>query len=679
MDVMESYMGVGKLKNLFKIIKDEGLDTFLYLIKEKNDAKKSEEARYRKYVKLDEPRINEKYLCSGYSNEIEILELNEESTISSLKKAALESDCAYIGLKQSNVMLHENGCEIMNRYIVKRKRQGIICDVIYGNEDTIDTRTGKRTAPKFKPEYSFDTLLSYNYIGDFACIRKEVLVQCLDEINEISDRLLYEILLRLSLKKNVRFDIINTVLWHNLCGRERKSTQNLTELKREILREYGIKSCVTENISDAEIQYVDYEYHGELISIVIPSKDNPQLLAKCLDSIKENTPHANYEIVVVDNGSSPANKDRYKRLADTFEKACMYIYEPMEFNFSRMCNIGAANASGKLLLFLNDDIEIIPQKYCTDMCRDWLEILAGQALVSNVGAVGVKLMYPDGNSLQHVGVVNYEKAGLAHIYARAKDDDSVKDYRNKAVYNYLCVTGACIMVEKSKFIQVGGFNEQFAVTHNDIELCFHLYKEGYSQVQRNDIALLHHESFSRGDDNKEKELRNMRERELLYLLYPDYEKWDPYYSPCLEQLEFDCNINTDIYSVIYIRPKKTNMQIGEVKQSDWDKPGVKAQVTSCTFREDLQIRGYIYRETGNYRAGLTPYIILFNEHNTYEVKAESICDRVFHERKGIDRHINFAPFFCGINTDEMEKGRYSIGIYAGKEMMNTNITVNVGR
>lgn len=672
-------MGVGKVKNLFKIIKDEGLDTFLYLIKEKSDANKSEDARYRQYVKLYEPRINEKYLCGEYSNEIEVLVFNEESTISSLKKAVIESDRTYIGLKHCNVMLHENGCEIMNRYIGKLKRRGITCDVIYGNEDTIDTQTGKRTAPKFKPEYSPDTLLSYNYIGDFACIRKELLIECLDEIKDNSGQLLYEILLILSLRKNVRFDIINTVLWHNLCGKERKSTQNLTKLKQELLREYGINACVAENASNAEIQYVDYEYHGELITIVIPSKDNPKLLAKCLNSIKENTPYANYEIVVVDNGSSPVSKEGYKRLADTFEKSCMYIYEPMDFNFSRMCNIGAANASGELLLFLNDDIEIIPQKYCTDMCRDWLEILAGQALQTGVGAVGAKLMYPDSNKLQHIGVVNYEKAGLAHIYAKAEDDASVKDYRNKAVYNYLCVTGACIMIEKSKFLQVCGFNEQFAVTHNDIELCFHLYEEGYLQVQRNDIALIHHESFSRGDDNKEKELRNMRERELLYSMYPDYERWDPYYSPCLEQLEFDCGINTDIYSVIYMKPEKTHIQIGQKQQSDWDKPGVRMQITSCTFREDLQIRGYIYRETGNYRDKLTPYIILFNEHNAYKIQAKSICDRVFHERKGIDRHINYAPFFCGINTDEMEKGQYRVGIYAGKEMMTTNMTINVGR
>jgi GT2 family glycosyltransferase len=653
---------------VFKIIKEEGISTFNYLIKEKFNGRKSEQERYNAYLKQDEPSINSKYLYECGLDCIDIITWDCTSTSKSLLKEVRQCQKEYICLQHTDLLLHKNGKNILNNYIYRAKKRNVSIDVIYGNEDCIEESTGKRSQPIFRPSFSPDTLMSYNYIGDFACIKKTLLLDCLNQVSEDSDHVLYEILLRLSLNKEVAFSNINTVLTHRVKPATNDYKQNWAAIKENILKDYQITAKVTSNQQIQQIQYIDYEYHNELISIIIPSKDNPGLLAKCITSIKRNTHHANYEIIVVDNGSSRDHEAEYRGVLKEYGDAVKYIYEPMAFNFSKMCNIGASHSSGKVLLFLNDDIEVLPQKYCTDQCKDWLEIMAAQALRKETGAVGAKLMYPDSNKIQHIGVVNYENAGLAHIYARYEDDESIKDYRNKANYNYLCVTGACIAIEKVKFDLVCGFNEQLAITHNDIELCFHLATKGFYQVQRNDVVLIHHESFSRGmdEENKEKELRNMKERDIVYSLYPDYERWDPYYSECLSQIEFNSSINRDIYSIIYHKPEKTALKPCESSQSE---PAIHGRITSCQYREALQVRGYIYRSQGKEKAIVHPLLVIYNDKNTYVIRAKSICDRVFHERKGIDRHINYAPFFCGIDTIDMEKGQYHVGLYVDKKLI----------
>ena len=138
------------------------------------------------------------------------------------------------------------------------------------------------------------------------------------------------------------------------------------------------------------MHYITNEY--DLVSIIIPSKDNPDILKCCLQSIRKFTKYINYEIVVVDNGSNDRNRKEYEKLVGTFEGQASYVYEKADFNFSHMCNVGAAKAKGNLLLFLNDDIEIIGQDYED---TDWLSVLVGQAKQESTGAVGAKLLYPD--------------------------------------------------------------------------------------------------------------------------------------------------------------------------------------------------------------------------------------------------------------------------------------------
>ncbi|MBR1629507.1 MAG: glycosyltransferase, partial [Lachnospiraceae bacterium] len=201
-----------------------------------------------------------------------------------------------------------------------------------------------------------------------------------------------------------------------------------------------------------------------------------------------------------------------------------YVYEPKEFNFSQMCNRGAEETDGDFLLFLNDDIEICGE--------EWLSRLVGHAQLPHAGAVGCKLYYPGHTEIQHVGVLNLP-IGPGHAFHHFTDADMVLYYgRNLLEYNFSAVTGACLMVDRQKFKEVGGFDESLPVAYNDVELCFKLIDAGYYNILRNDVVMIHHESVSRGyeDVSEEKIQRQMREMERLYELHPDWKGRDPFYN-----------------------------------------------------------------------------------------------------------------------------------------------------
>ena len=255
------------------------------------------------------------------------------------------------------------------------------------------------------------------------------------------------------------------------------------------------------------------------ISIIIPSKDNPFVLGKCLSSIREKSTYNNYEIIVIDNGSTEANFKLIQGLQKKY--SFTYIYKQTEFNFSAMNNRAIREARGEYILLLNDDMEVVT--------RDWMELLLGQAAQEGVGAVGAKLLYPDGNRIQHVGITNAVD-GPVHKLLGHEDKLEYHYGRNKLVYNTVGVTGACLMIRKELYEKVGGLNEELKVAYNDVELCFSLLERGYRNVVRNDVVLYHHESLSRGKDirSREKMARLKLERDRLYALHPQYYRMDPY-------------------------------------------------------------------------------------------------------------------------------------------------------
>lgn len=262
-----------------------------------------------------------------------------------------------------------------------------------------------------------------------------------------------------------------------------------------------------------------------IVSIIIPTRDRWDLLGPCLESIKHTDwPAECLEVIVVDNGSTEPMT--LQMLAEA-ERANLIrvIRDNKEFNWSRLNNVAASESRGDLLLFLNNDTEVID--------RGWLRKLAVHALRPGTGAVGCKLLYPD-HTVQHGGVIAGIQgvAGHAHLFLKAGEGG----YRNLAIITreVTAVTGACIAVTRDNFMAVGGFDENFRVAFNDVVFCFALHMVGKRNVYVADPLLIHHESKSRGyDDTPVKLALQQLEARKTWALFPQLMRDDPFYSPNL--------------------------------------------------------------------------------------------------------------------------------------------------
>lgn len=644
------------LTRAFEIINKEGFLTFKYALGQKMRENMTDEKIYQLYIKNVEPRQN----AISENQCVQVVSVKENNTVKQVMEAAEKVSTEYVVLCSADYELCENYEKKVSHYILIQKKAGRNLQYIYSDSDIINDN-GKRENPDCKPDYSWNTLLSFNYIGNVFAVKKQFF---LHRMNEFID----------NFGSDSKFDSYKTSLFllsdnsaenvghiHQILAHKKadyKEESDISDYKCLLPELKNKNVCVVTDKHNKNVQHIHYPLsENDCVSIIIPSKDNPEILKVCLESIKKYTKHTKYEIVVIDNGSNEDNRNEYKKLIAEFGENASYTYERFDFNFSKMCNIGAKKATGNMLLFLNDDIEIIGQDYED---TDWLSVLAGQAKQESTGAVGAKLLYPDSSYIQHVGVINYESSCFAHLYAKAVDDENIKAHRNYADYDCLCVTGACFMLEKAKFDKAGGFDEAFEVTHNDVDICLTLYEQGYYNVLRNDVVLFHHESFSRGDDevDEEKNRRNMHARDMTYEKHPKLEKYDPFYSPLLTQTENNYRFGDEIYSVIYRKPQKADRLKPAAGYTEVS-PTVK--VTEIGYHDDMQLRGFAYN--GN-KVYYNPVIFLWNEQNCYRIKAQSVCDRVFHLRKGADKNINYAPFFCGIDTTDMESGTYKCVIRA---------------
>lgn len=418
------------------------------------------------------------------------------------------------------------------------------CRFLYTDEDICSHR---RSQPVFKPDWSPDTYLSYDYVGGLLIMERSLAVKVKEQIfHGYRDSFLYELGLRAAWQlEPEEIGHLDEVLCHREWQKKEVPKEQLIKLKEEILRARGLQGHAVW-CEEAHAANVVYEPPQDaLVSIIVPSRDHVDILKTCMGSVEKHTDYAHVEWIIVDNGSNAAQKAQYEALCADAKHPCTYVYEPMPFNFSKMCNIGAQAAKGQYLLFLNDDMEL-PLSWPSmhhlteETQRNWLSVLVGQAACAHTGAVGAKLLYPDSDLIQHLGVVNYT-SGAAHLLWQAKDSGRLPFDRNLTNQNYAVVTAACLMVSADKFAKAGGFEERLAVTFNDVELCLRLLKAGYYNVVRSDAVLYHHESLSRGQDvlNEAKFLRGLKERECMFDLHPDLIGVDPFYSRHLTQTRLD--------------------------------------------------------------------------------------------------------------------------------------------
>jgi len=445
-----------------------------------------------------------------------------------------------------------NGRATENAYqMICRQFQNKNVVLVYGDEDVWEGNSNLRKNPWLKPDWSPDRFLSEFYLGGLVAVRYEALKEAWEYCNKnnILDRLpeqsremewlyllLYEMLGLQNCFAKRRKENEGKIchIKHVLYSCERDGYEQVKGLKlpgfAENWTEKEEEKTEEKNTEEKEKN----KYKKRMISIVIPSKDNPEVLFHCVDSLlKKTCSQYPYEIILVDNGSCGENKARISRKVEElnhsrsgFLTGCRYLYGQMDFNFSKMCNLGAENATGELLLFLNDDMEIIQP--------EWLDMMAEKAMLPYAGAVGAKLLYPDSDIIQHAGVTNL-RVGPAHKLQYLSDKEVHYYGMNRGVHNMLAVTGACLMVRRQVFWEAGGFCGELAVAFNDVDLCYTIYEKGYYNIVRNDVALYHHESLSRGKDgeSEEKQLRHLKEKDLLYERHSGLYGKDPFYHPYL--------------------------------------------------------------------------------------------------------------------------------------------------
>ena len=401
-------------------------------------------------------------------------------------------------------------------------------DLIYTDEDRID-RAGNRADPFFKPDWSPDLLLSMNYIGRSALVRRELAADLGPLRKGFGASPYYDLLLRAT-GKTQRIAHIARVLYsyHREHGSPPESARSadMTAL-RESLSWRGLDGEVLEGYQ-AGYYRVRYAINDKpLVSIIIPTRDQSDRLIRCTESIDSKTTYANYEIVIVDHDSRDPGAVEY--LSTSGHEVVRYTGT---FNFARMNNIAAERAKGSYLVFLNNDTEVIEPA--------WLEAMLEHAQRPEVGMVGCLLLYPPGTPLadtvQHAGVVL--GIGIANHIFRFRPASSPGYFGlHRVVRNCSAVTAACAMIRKSLFKSVGGFDESFAVAFNDIDLCLRLRQEGLLIVYTPFAVLYHHEGATRGAKAHPEDDSSMltRWRDMIAA-------GDPYYSRNLSLLTEDCTV-----------------------------------------------------------------------------------------------------------------------------------------
>lgn len=259
------------------------------------------------------------------------------------------------------------------------------------------------------------------------------------------------------------------------------------------------------------------------VGIVVPTRDNVGVLSVCLQTLLQQSTYPDIDVVVVDNGSVKPDTLAYlEAIQDTRVKV---VRDDAPFNFSRLINLGARTVSGEVLCLLNNDMQITQP--------DWLEEMVGWAIQDGVAAAGARLWYGEG-LLQHGGIILgiQGMAGHAHKFLKKGDPG----YMNRAELHQTmsAVTGACMVVRRSVYEELRGFDEALGVAYNDVDFCLRARKAGYRNVWTPHAEMIHHESISRGfEDSPEKQARFQREAALMRERWGEWLADDPAYNPNL--------------------------------------------------------------------------------------------------------------------------------------------------
>ena len=414
-------------------------------------------------------------------------------------------------------------------------------DFVYSDEIVLSQDLKKLESFHFKPDYSPDTLRGCNYITHLAAFSRKLGEKAgLHEREEYDGAQDYDLILRLTeqAEKIVHVPkVLYTWRAHAAstasgAGAKPYAVEAGRKAVQSHLERVGLngQALALSSLGSYRVQY--HIAGNPLISVIIPNKDHIEDLRLCISSLYEKNTRASFEVIIVENNSTEEETHLFYKQAEQAYKNFKVVYYEGGFNFSAICNFGVKHSSGEHVLLLNNDVEITSDNFLEEM------LMFSQR--EDVGAVGAKLLYPD-EKVQHAGIFVGIGGSAGHSHKGHPASSGGDMFRLSTVQNISAVTGACLMVKRTLYVQLGGLDEEgFAVAFNDVDFCLRLRKEEYLNVMTPFAEGIHYESLTRGyEKTGEREERFEKEKAVFKEKYKElFEKGDPYYNPHLT-LEFE--------------------------------------------------------------------------------------------------------------------------------------------
>ena len=449
----------------------------------------------------------------------------------------------YIALFDHDDLLHPCVLFAYMQAICEKDADYIYCDEATFKGNSIN----HMITLHFKPDFAPDNLLANNYICHFSVFSRELLESGELFRSQFDGSQDHDMILRLTAKAKHIVHIPRILYyWRSHKGSVASSidakTYAINAAKGAVadrLTKLGYRNFEIESTrAFATIFRIKYELTSRpLVSIIIPNKDHVDDLSRCVESIINLSTYDNYEIVIVENNSETAEIRTYYEEISRHPRVQVVEYKG-DFNYSKINNFGVQYAKGEYLLLLNNDTEVITP--------DWMEELLMYAMRKDVGVVGAKLYYPD-KTIQHAGIViglgAHRTAGHTHY----RIPEANVGYMGRLCYaqDVTAVTGACMMVSKALYEELGGLDESFTVALNDVDFCLRVREMGLLNIFTPFAELYHYESKSRGSDKKdERALRYQQESDRFRVKWADaLAKGDPYYNPNFSLDHSDFTVN----------------------------------------------------------------------------------------------------------------------------------------
>ncbi len=474
---------------------------------------------WRSYVRWQK-KVERMEAAKTSAHSVAFFPYSSNQEVESLRQALTQCQTEYVVLASAPIQLSRCALAEIELAFAAYPQ----ADLVYTDGDWLD-KIGRRTHPWFKPAFAIDSLRTQNYVAPFFAVRK-AFGDSIGWFDPAAGSAWAEDIIWRVVEKAREVVHIPQVLYHQV-GERSVAPEDEQRVLEAHLQRAGYPARIMPGPAPHTF-HLRYHLGGQpLISILIPNHDLAGELRRCVDSILKKSTYSNFEILILENNSrEPETFRLYEQLQSRDSRVRVLEYHHSPFNYAEINNFGAQQASGQILLFLNNDTEVISP--------DWMERMLEYAQRPDVGAVGAKLYYSQ-NLIQHVGVILGLLGAGAHHFVNYPRNYEGYHYNTLLPQDFSMVTAACLMTRREVFAQVDGLDPAYRLAFNDFDLCLKIRERGYLIVWTPYTELYHHESLTRGyDSNTAMFERLKQEREMFVTRWQSLlQAGDPYYNPNL--------------------------------------------------------------------------------------------------------------------------------------------------